>query len=153
MQGRVPNGQTEQSSAGEDSPQASGSATDAAQGDATPTSETQSAGETNRALALLAEYEVRLKAIYQKHNPDALSDDPHLDQILGKYREQMISRPAEANQPQVLQRYRERGWRASTKPSLPAMQKKRRISRRCTRGISRPSTGSTTPPSWQKLTS
>eukprot|EP00434_Breviolum_minutum_P016857 symbB.v1.2.014872.t1/scaffold1098.1/size138148/4 len=61
----------------------------------------------NKALELLAEYEVRVKAVYQRYNPDAPSD-PHLDQILGKYREQILSRPEDANNPQVLERYRER---------------------------------------------
>eukprot|EP00913_Durusdinium_trenchii_P016921 g15908.t1 len=39
---------------------------------------------------------------------DSSGEDPHLDQILSKYREQILSRPQDANNPQVLERYRER---------------------------------------------
>ncbi|CAL1141650.1 unnamed protein product [Cladocopium goreaui] len=78
--------------------------------EASPSSEARRRDQpeaANKALELLAEYEVRVKAVYQKHNPDALSDQ-HLDQILGKYREQILSRPGDSDQPEVLERYRER---------------------------------------------
>eukprot|EP00930_Biecheleria_cincta_P042304 TRINITY_DN29108_c0_g1_i4.p1 TRINITY_DN29108_c0_g1~~TRINITY_DN29108_c0_g1_i4.p1 ORF type:complete len:876 (+),score=272.54 TRINITY_DN29108_c0_g1_i4:1880-4507(+) len=59
----------------------------------------------NKALTLLSEYQARVKAIYEQHNPDKVAE---VDQILGKYREQIMSRPDDCNNEQVLARYRER---------------------------------------------
>eukprot|EP00931_Biecheleriopsis_adriatica_P061969 TRINITY_DN3729_c0_g1_i5.p1 TRINITY_DN3729_c0_g1~~TRINITY_DN3729_c0_g1_i5.p1 ORF type:complete len:753 (-),score=256.52 TRINITY_DN3729_c0_g1_i5:139-2397(-) len=61
--------------------------------------------ESSKVLVLLAEYKDRVKAIYEKHSPDRVAE---VDQILGKYREQILSRPQEANNDQVVARYKDR---------------------------------------------